>query len=275
MRKLLFIAILAAGGLGAAIPLAAQAPRGPDAAARPPAAAAYPSRVTDPAAVARGKTLFATNNCSFCHGADIRGGDGGGPNLLPSQKVLNDQHGEILGPFLHTGAPGTAMPAFPNLTAAEVADIAEFLHSFGLNSRDPARALPLSIVTGDASAGEAYFKATCSGCHNPTGDLRGLAVKYKDPRDLQQAYLSPPGPPHPNTVVVTLASGARSEGRLVTIDEFLVSFVPADGRQRTIPRRGDTPKVEVRDPLGPHKALLVKYTDKNIHDLTAYLVGLK
>jgi len=35
------------------------------------------------------------------------------------------------------------------------------------------------------------------------------------------------------------------------------------------------PKVLVRDPLQAHKELLAVYTDKDIHDLTAYLVTLK
>ena len=32
-------------------------------------------------------------NCNFCHGSDARGGEGG-PNLLRSELVLNDQNGE-------------------------------------------------------------------------------------------------------------------------------------------------------------------------------------
>jgi len=43
----------------------------------------------------------------------------------------------------------------------------------------------------------------------------------------------------------------------------------------TFARNGETPKVTVRDPLQPHKALLRTYTDKDIHDVTAYLVTLK
>ena len=35
------------------------------------------------------------------------------------------------------------------------------------------------------------------------------------------------------------------------------------------------PKVEIRDPLQGHKDLLKVYTDKDIHDVTAYLVTLK
>jgi len=49
----------------------------------------------------------------------------------------------------------------------------------------------------------------------------------------------------------------------------------ANGTQRTFRRSGDTPKVQVNDPLEPHMKLLTAYTDKDIHDVTAYLVTLK
>ena len=35
------------------------------------------------------------------------------------------------------------------------------------------------------------------------------------------------------------------------------------------------PKVEIHDPLAAHKQLLQTYTDRDIHDVTAYLVTLK
>ena len=77
------------------------------------------------------------------------------------------------------------------------------------------------------------------------------------------------------TATITLASGQKYEGRLARIDEFVVSVVEADGTTRTVSRDGDTPKVDVHDPLAPHKALLRVYTDTDIHDVTAYLVTLK
>ncbi len=51
----------------------------------------------DPALIERGKTLYAVT-CSACHGVDLRGGQLGGPNLLRSQLMLNDQQGELLLP---------------------------------------------------------------------------------------------------------------------------------------------------------------------------------
>src|SRR5438552_3067686 len=46
----------------------------------------------DPAVIARGRALYGVN-CTACHGADLRGGDQGGPNLLRSQIILADQKG--------------------------------------------------------------------------------------------------------------------------------------------------------------------------------------
>ena len=46
-------------------------------------------------------------------------------------------------------------------------------------------------------------------------------------------------------------------------------------RSASFRRNGDVPKVEIRDPLEAHRKLLPTYTDKDIHDVTAYLVTLK
>jgi len=44
---------------------------------------------------------------------------------------------------------------------------------------------------------------------------------------------------------------------------------------RTFRRDGEAPKVDVRDPMKAHRDLLAAYTDKAMHDVTAYLVTLK
>ena len=56
----------------------------------------------DPAVIERGTTLYGIN-CRLCHGADLRGGDMGGINLLRSQLVLSDQDGELILPVVHGG----------------------------------------------------------------------------------------------------------------------------------------------------------------------------
>ena len=75
--------------------------------------------------------------------------------------------------------------------------------------------------------------------------------------------------------MVAQASGPAVEGRLVRIDDFIVVIGMPDGSTRSFRRSGDTPRVEVRDPLDGHKKLLREYTDKDMHDVTAYLVTLK
>ncbi|MBZ5627155.1 MAG: cytochrome C, partial [Acidobacteriia bacterium] len=72
-----------------------------------------------------------------------------------------------------------------------------------------------------------------------------------------------------------LASGQKVEGRLGRIDDFLVTLTDAEGRLRSFPRKGDQLRVEIHDPMQPHLDLLPVYTDKDIHNVTAYLVTLK
>ncbi len=79
----------------------------------------------------------------------------------------------------------------------------------------------------------------------------------------------------PLTATITPGTGEKVEGRLVRIDEFTVSIMESDGTTRSFRRDGETPKVDVHDPLKPHRDLLRVYTDKDIHDVTAYLVKLQ
>src|SRR5215470_9890545 len=98
------------------------------------AAAAFPKRApADPAALDRGKAIYSVN-CQFCHGADTRGGDTG-PSLLRSQLVQDDRGGELIATVLAAGRP-PAMPMF-DFSREQASDIAAFLHSFDINSRDP------------------------------------------------------------------------------------------------------------------------------------------
>jgi len=272
--SLVFLAITAMSIANAQTPAAPAGGRGGRGAARP---AAYPDRPpADPAVVERGKALYGVN-CNFCHGSDARGGEGG-PNLLRSELVLNDQKGELIAPVVQNGRG--EMPKI-NVSAEQISDIAAYIHSFKVGGYDISRMTPPSILVGDAKAGEAYFKATCSSCHSVTGDLKGVGAKFSDPKLLQNHWLMPGGGrgPRPGgapvTVTVTPASGQKVEGRLVRIDDFIVTLTDAGGITRSFRRDGDTPKTEIHDPLQPHRELLKKYSDKDIHNLTSYLVTVK
>jgi cytochrome c oxidase cbb3-type subunit III len=238
------------------------------------------SAAIDPIQVERGKALYGVR-CTFCHGADARGGEGG-PNLVRSGLVLNDIKGELIAPVLQNGRPEMGMPKF-DFTSTQVSDIASFLHTFRAAGRDPARNASPNVLVGDAKAGQVYFSAKCGSCHSVTGDLKGLGSKVSDPKTLQQTWLMPGAGRGasvvtnvpPKTVTVTVSAAQKFEGRLERIDDFTITLVDAGGTSRTFIRNGSTPAVEVRDPLRPHKDLLPMYTDKDIHDVTAYLATIK
>lgn len=241
---------------------------------------AFPQHAeADQATIDRGKALYGVN-CNFCHGSDARGGEGG-PNLLRSDLVLNDQHGELITKVVQNGRG--EMPRL-NLTAEQVSDIAAYIHSFRVGGYDISRMTPPSIVVGDAAAGEKAFQARCANCHSPTGDLKGIASRYSNPKLLQNAFLMPGGGRGGRggggggpvtTVTVIMPDGQKVEGRLLRIDDFIVTLADADGYQHTIRRDGDTPKVEIHDPVKPHRDMLPTYTDTEIHNITSYLVTLK
>jgi cytochrome c oxidase cbb3-type subunit 3 len=236
----------------------------------------------DPAIVARGKTLYGIN-CQGCHGQDLRGGDLGGPNLLRSQAAMSDRDGELIVPIIQGARQAMGMPRI-GLSMEDSETVAAYVRSVIATIRGqgapPQEQKPLSILAGNASDGEAYFNLKCKSCHSPQGDLQGIASRVSDPKTLQNQWLAGrvrgAGNKAPvATVTVTPANGDVVEGQLVHIDDFLVTLKLPDGTTRSFRRDGNLPKVVVRDPLQAHKDLLPLYTDKDIHDVTAYLVTLK
>ena len=291
-RSLVGVAALLAATLVHSV-LLAQAPTPEAAANQPPQGrggapaggrqggfVAYPQRPPgDPAAIARGKGLYGVN-CTFCHGPDGRGGDGGGPNLLRSTIVLTDQRGERIGPVIVEGRG--SMPKF-QLMPDQIGDIAEFLHSFPVGSRTAPT--EVNILVGDAKKGEAYVAAKCRSCHMVDA-LRTFALKLDDPKWLQQMWLMPgsgagrgggtvPIPAPPVTASVTLPSGEKIEGKVRRIDDFSVSLALDNGTVRSFRTAGTNIKVALHDPLQPHKTLLPQYADSDIHNVTAYLSSLR
>jgi cytochrome c oxidase cbb3-type subunit III len=242
-----------------------------------------------PDVLARGKAVYGVN-CAACHGSDLRGGDQGGPSLLRSLVALSDQHGETISPIVHGARQDKGMPAF-NLNDSDTVAVAEFIHSVlaqvGRQARPPGTADPSVInpLVGSAPAGAAYFKANCTSCHSVEGDLRGIAGKFEDPRELQNTWVAGGGGGGGGgrrggggageTVVVTLADGQKFEGTLVHKDDFIVTLTLADGTRRTFARNGGVPQVVVHDPNEAHKKLAMMLADKDMHDVTAYLSTVK
>jgi cytochrome c oxidase cbb3-type subunit 3 len=282
MRPQRIFAVMVAGTVFLPMHLAAQTPANR-------ALATFPAQQRppgDPALIARGKTLYSIS-CQGCHGADLRGGDLGGPNLLRSQVVLSDQDGELILPIVLGAREAAGMPAI-GMTADDVKAAATYIHSVvatakGQGAPPDVGIAPTTVLVGDAAAGQQYFAAKCISCHSVTGDLQGIATRYPDAKLLQNRWVAGGGggrgaassDRRTVTVKVTKPAGEVLEGRLVRIDDFLVTLANADGSLTTIRREGDKPKVEVTDPMLAHRDLLAVYTDKNMHDVTAYLVTVK
>jgi cytochrome c oxidase cbb3-type subunit 3 len=252
-------------------------------------AAAIAGAKQDPAAYERGAKMFATY-CAGCHGASGRGGPGA-PDLIRSLLVLDDEKGILIAPVIREGRPDKGMPRL-GLSEGQISDIVAWLHVQTYSAGHRGTYVFQDVVTGDPKKGEEYFKTTggCSSCHSATGDLAGIAKKY-DPFALQARWLQPraarrSGGGKANassntsdkmtpTVTVTLSSGQSYSGTLDRIDDFNVSLRDAHGQFHSFTRDGDSPKVVVDDPLVAHTRLLRKYTDADIHNVTAYLVTLK
>jgi cytochrome c oxidase cbb3-type subunit III len=249
-------------------------------------------QLADPEVIAKGKQLFTTN-CISCHGADLRGGVTGGPNLLRSAVVLMDEHGELILPIVHGARAERGMPPLP-IPDPDVVAIAEYIHSVVASSRGQgappeSETPPPNALVGDSKAGEVYFNANCTSCHTPTGDLAGIGTRIDEAKNLQNNWVvggggggrggrgggSGSSDRRKVTATVTMANGEKVQGQILRLDNFFVTLLLDDGRQRTIRREGDLPKVEVKDPLEFHKKLPGILTDKDMHDVTAYLATLK
>jgi len=244
--------------------------------------------VGDPLQIARGNGIYGIS-CRACHGADLRGGDMGGPNLLRSQLSLSDRDGEKIAPIIQNGMQG-GMPAIP-MSADDAKAVAAYVRSvlgqIGGQGRPPSAQEPPTILVGNPEEGKIYFAQRCASCHSVTGDLKGLAARITDPRMLQNAWVAggargrfggaAPATANPRRTVTATVTTAqeKTEGKLIRIDDFVVTLELADGMIRSFGRTGDVPKVEVNDPLAPHRDMLPLYTDKSIHDVTAFLVTLK
>lgn len=248
----------------------------------------FGTHAVSPEVAARGKSVYSVN-CSFCHGSDAAGG-AVGPNLLRSAIVLEDQNGETIAPIVHGSLSSKGMPRI-DISETEITDVAGFLHSLHVVNYSAAPEKPIDIVVGNAAEGRKTFDSMCASCHSVDKDLAHIGGNFTNPRTLQQAWLLPGGPGRifpgqppppaspgfhvpPMTVSVALPTGTV-QGTLERIDDFYVALKTSDGTVMSFDREGESPKVTVNDPMKAHRELLPRYTDKEIHDITAYLVTVK
>jgi cytochrome c oxidase cbb3-type subunit 3 len=226
-----------------------------------------------PALVESGKSLFR-QNCAFCHGRDAGGGETG-PDLTRSKLVAEDVAGNKIGPVVRNGRPEKGMPRFP-LSDKEIASLMAFIHNqrnTELAKKGGRKGVDVSdLQTGNASAGKQYFDGAggCATCHSPTGDLAGIASRFKG-LQLEEQMLYPK---HAKSkVTVTLSSGQTVTGTLEYLDEFTVGLIDSTTTYRSW-RTSDV-QYKVDSPVDAHVELFDKYTDADIHNLMAYIQTLR
>ncbi len=239
--------------------------------------------VVDPEAANRGRTVWVAE-CIECQGTSARGTDTG-KNIIQSDMVLHDRYGSTLVPFLAKGHPMQSGRKSASLSQTEIADLSHFIHERVYDTlRGSLIFQPQQIVTGNAKAGEAWFNGAgnCSTCHSATGDLKGIGGRY-DPATLQGRFLFPRGGGRGGggssggkqlTLTITPSNGPAATGIPVVFDDFDVSVRDEKGEVHAFTR---SPQLKVirNDPFAMHDQLLDVYSDKNMHDMLAYLVTLK
>jgi cytochrome c oxidase cbb3-type subunit 3 len=259
---------------GQAPPAASPASKKPPATVTPQS---YPAEQ-----VQAGQARFV-GQCGFCHGKDAAGGESG-PDLIRSALVAEDVRGDKLAPLIRQGRPDKGMPG-SNLSDSDIAAIVAFIH----DTKSKAEALGggrrsvdvEDLQTGNAEAGRRYFNGAggCAKCHSVTsGDFATVGSRYQG-LALLHRLLYPgsgrgagPAPERP-TATVRTPDGQAVTGKLVQHDEFTISLVDNEGWTRSWPAK--QVRIDVDNPLQAHVEQLGKYSDKDMHDVFAYLQSLK
>jgi cytochrome c oxidase cbb3-type subunit III len=222
----------------------------------------------DKAAAERGAPLFA-QNCAFCHGQKAHGATG--PNLITSDVVLADDHGEHLMPFLRKGIPEKGMPAFATMSERQLTDIAEFLHLQVEDVANRGTYQVLNILVGNATEGKAYVESHCMSCHTAE-TFAHIASKYRSPEQLQRNWI---WPEHDGAITaeVKTARGTIS-GRVTQISDFWIRMVTESGEAKTIERKPGV-EVQITNPLAAHEQIVMTLGNDDMHSVTAYIETLK
>jgi cytochrome c oxidase cbb3-type subunit 3 len=176
-----------------------------------------------------GRTTY-NSSCAGCHGLDGRGSDKA-VNISGSDKIRHLSDAQ-LSDIISNGVPGTAMPAFHNLSERQIRAAVAYLRS--LQGKTEARTLP-----GNARRGKEIFfgKGECSSCHTISGeggflgpDLSGYGASAPSKAIRDEIVRSQRLPSQGYRPAVLIASaGDRLEGVIRNEDNFSIQFQTKDG----------------------------------------------
>jgi cytochrome c oxidase cbb3-type subunit 3 len=227
----------------------------------------------DKEAAARGEPIFR-QSCGFCHGLEGRGATG--PNLVTSDIVLDDDHGERLAPWLKRGRPDKGMPSFETMPDTQLKDIAEFLHLEIEAIANRGTYHVLNILVGDKTKGQAYVASHCMSCHTAE-TFAHLGSRFRSPEQLQRGWIWPSRASDEKLAVtasVKMPDGETIAGRVTQLSDFRVTIMDAEGRKRVIERRPGV-DLKIHDPLAAHEPLIMTLTNDDMHNVTTYLETLQ
>jgi cytochrome c oxidase cbb3-type subunit 3 len=124
-----------------------------------------------------GARLYA-QRCSACHGAEGHGGVGI-PLALPA--FLSSVDDAYLRKTVRVGRPGRVMPAFTQLTDAEVESIIAHIRSWP--GQKPPKTVSYERIAGNVTRGQTLYARHCSACHGAHGEGgHGTGVTLSRPR---------------------------------------------------------------------------------------------
>lgn len=178
---------------------------------------------------AKGQRIFAAS-CAACHGLDGRGSERG-PDIAGRNEVQRLPDARLRS-IVEQGVPGTGMPAFGSLGAADIQAVVQHLRR--LQGQSSAASLP-----GNPKSGKSLFFGTagCARCHMISGeggfiasDLSGYAGS-KSIEEIRTAITDPNKnlDPPKRTVIVTTADGQSHTGIARNEDNFSLQLQTLDG----------------------------------------------
>jgi cytochrome c oxidase cbb3-type subunit 2/cytochrome c oxidase cbb3-type subunit I/II len=127
---------------------------------------------TDPVLIERGARLFR-ENCASCHGISGHGDGAGAAGLFPRPANLTmvAYSGGHLSRILWNGVPGSAMPRWNRLKAADLQAVAAYVRTIEAGGHRGA-----SANTSVIEQGRDLYRQNCTGCHGMEGSGNGPAA---------------------------------------------------------------------------------------------------
>jgi len=179
-----------------------------------------------------GEALFASQ-CSVCHGDEGEGGVGV-PLSLPS--FINSVSDDYLKKTIRNGRPGRIMPAFTDLSDAQIKAIVEYMRSW---TNIAAPVYQNGHIKGDVAKGKKHFDSLCVHCHGEDGrGGHGTGVTFSRKRDLP-----------------VIAPALNNSGFLASATDHMIKDAVMLGREGT--------------PMS--SALVLGLSEEDVDDVVAYI----